>query len=236
MFSRIRTHASFYYDSPVFNGLEDGLQLIGIPISLTGLYASLFQLDDFHVGHIMAVWIHWSASGPATGNVMKKRTCHVGGTVIILTGPFACIVQCDPFRRFCRNFGVHRIAVEVIFAMPDKAVLIQEAATDHIGQFLSSSTDTQIVFRRRRPALIELFEPVCIGKRSCIAFPFAVRSGLHSIIFGSRRVSKFSVLEVQDILQCFFIKGRRFSTIGRSPVKVLCKSVRIHHIGQLNSI
>lgn len=77
-------HASFYRNVPVFYRFKDELHLSGIQVFLFRLLSTFPELDDFHIGCIVAVGVFYEAGRPAAGNVVEEQAGKVGR-------PFECL-------------------------------------------------------------------------------------------------------------------------------------------------
>jgi len=120
--------------------------------------------------------------------------------------------------------------------MFQQAGLVKETSTDHVSQFLSTSTDAEVMFCRRYPVAVKLGEPVSVGKSTAVILPLPIGSGYGSVVFGLCRVSVFSIDVVFNSGHGIVVKHRITSTICTCSVKVLCECIRVYHFGYLDRV
>ena len=132
----VLAHAALQVDVPVLDGLDDHLQLVGYPVLLSGLFAAFFQLDDFHVGSPVPVGVYHEAGRPAAGDVVEEEARQVRRTVKVLARPLGGVVHGDPVCQLGRKLGVQRVTVELVFAVAQEALLVQEVSAQYVGQLV----------------------------------------------------------------------------------------------------
>ena len=138
-------HASLYRNVPVLYRFKDELQLVGIQVFLFRLLSTFPELDDFHIGCIVAVGVFYETGRPAAGNVVEEQAGKVGRPFECLACPFGGEVHLRP-RGQLGGDSVQRIPLEVVATVPYQSLLVKETSAQHVGDFVITSTDVHIVF------------------------------------------------------------------------------------------
>ena len=231
----ILTQTSFHCDVPIFDGFEDSLQLVGVPVLLVVLHTTIFQLDDFHVGCIVSVRVYYETGRPTTGNVVVEQTGQIRRAFKVFARPFRRIVQGQPVGHLDVELGVQCVAVELVLTVTQQTFLIQEVTADDVCQLVRTAADTQVVLVGRYVLLIEFLEPVRVGESiTIVAITARVGVNACTIISRVRRVGESTFHISLDVIQGFFIKDRRTTFVGGSCIEVVGEIPRTYHIRQLD--
>src|SRR5574344_2006436 len=134
-------HVTFQMDGPSFDGLDGETELLGVEVLLVVGFSAIFQLDGFHAFEEVSVGVADGAVWPASRNVVKEEACHVGWLLVVLTLPFASVVQGQPIGEFGTDFRVQSVSVHSVFAECNESVLVHETAADTIGEPVGAATN-----------------------------------------------------------------------------------------------
>ncbi len=156
-------HTSLQVDFPVLDRFEYHVQLVGEKVLLAVLLTAVLHLFHFAFIHRESVRVVSRMYRPFTRQIVEELTGQVRRTIEILARPFSIQSHLEPICHRSRNLRIQRIALEVVRAMVNQTVLVQETAAHHELRLFRTTVDTHIMLVRRCPSAKEFVHPVGIA-------------------------------------------------------------------------